>query len=605
MKKFIQWEKIPTQKSRGIEAVRCPECDEIRTDKRDKSLKVFHNTGTANCFYCGAFSIKETETNSFQTKKEYKLPSQEWKNYTDLPDKLVQWVWSERMISQNTLNQFEITQEEVYFPQVQKKQNAIVFNYFEGETLVNKKYRGVIKQGNETKKAFTQHTGGKPIFYNINSIIGQDECYIVEGEFDVLAMYEVGIKNVISLPNGANDNDDFWINSEKYLKDIKKFIIATDKDEKGIQVREKIAQRLGRYRCVYLEYDSKDANDDLKSGKLIKTIKNEYRFNIGGTYNSFDLLDETLKLYHQGLPQTIKPKSEMFKGLNEIFSIMMGQLTVVTGIPSHGKSSFVDWYCLNLINDFDYKLSIFSPEHNPLGLYNSKFASLTIGKRFYEGTNRMSEEDLLSYTEWSKEKIYYTTSEQGINSDWDWLLEKFKEQMFTYGINIFIIDAWNKVLMPKGLNGKNGIDEILTRITSFCIQYNVHIFLVAHPTKMKKDEKTKKYEIPDLYSVSGSSDFRNQTHNGLCVYRDFGDNNQDGYTMVINLKTKYDFQGEIGGQSIFKWNNLNRRFYCDGTESNYNLINKNINVIEEKQENIIEEDNYFNLTPNEEFDCPF
>lgn len=589
MKKFIKWDSLQFKKYSGKEPIRCPECDEIRTDKKDKSLKIDHDKGFGSCFYCNAYTIRDISENN--VKKDYNLPLQQWRNFTQLSDKLVKWCWSDRMISQNTLNQFEITQEEIYFPQIQKKQNAIVFNYFEGEVLVNKKYRGVLKQGEETKKLFTQHTGGKPIFYNINSIIGQNECYIVEGEFDVLAFYEIGIKNVISLPNGANDNDDFWINSERYLKDIKKFIIATDNDEKGILVREKIAQRLGRYRCVYLEFNSKDANDDLKLGKLTKTIQNEKRFSIGGTFNSYDLLDQTLRLYNEGLPKTIYPKSEMFKGFNEKFSIMMGQLTVVTGIPSHGKSSFIDWYALNLVKDYDYKLSIFSPEHNPLELYNSKFSSLTIGKPFW-GNGRMSDKELLQYTEWSKEKIYYTTHEETITPDWDWLLDKFNEQMFTYGINLFIIDAWNKVLMPKGMNGKDGIDQILTRITTFCIQHNVHIFLVAHPTKMKKDEKTGKYEVPDLYSVSGSSDFRNQTHNGLCVYRDFGDENQEGCTLVFNLKTKYDFQGKITSSHKFNWNNNNRRFYSDGTESNYNIID---NVMPKQQENIL-------LTPNTEFD---
>ncbi len=594
MKKFIKWDSLEFKKDSGKEALRCPECDDIRTDKTDKALKIKHDEGFGNCFYCEAYTIRDISEKN--VRKDYSLPSQEWKNYTNLSDKLVKWCWSERMISQSTLKHFGISEEEIYFPQAKEKKNSIVFNYLEGDTLVNKKYRGVIKVDGEIKKTFTSHTGGKPIFYNINSIIGQDECYIVEGEFDVLALYEIGIKNVISLPNGANDNDDFWINSEKYLKDIKKFIIATDNDEKGILVREKIAQRLGRYRCVYIVFDRKDANDDLKAGELTKTIKNEHRFNIGGTFTSFDLLDDTLRLFNEGMPNTIKPKSEMFKDLNEIFSIMMGQLTTITGIPSHGKSSFVDWYALNLVNDYDFKLSIFSPEHNPLGLYNTKYASLAIGKRFFEGTNRMTENELLEYTEWSKEKIYFTTAEDKVSPDWDWLLEKFKEQMYTYGINMFIIDAWNKVLMPKGMGGKDGIDAILTRLTAFCIQNNVHIFLVAHPTKMKKDEKTGKYEAPDLYNVSGSSDFRNQTHNGLCVYRDFGDEINEGFTTVINLKTKFDFQGKIGEFAKFNWNGLNRRFYCDGTESNYNLINNNVFVLEKKEEL------NFNLTPNLNFD---
>ena len=110
---------------------------------------------------------------------------------------------------------------------------------------------------------------------------------------------------------------------------------------------------------------------------------------------------------------------------------------------------------------------------------------------------------------------------------------------------------------------------------------------------MKKTEKGV-YEVPDLYDVSGSSDFKNQTHNGLCVYRYFEDDNNEPCTHVINLKTKYDFQGTIGGNAKFNWNALNRRFYSDGTDSNYNLINNN-KIIEET----------FNLKPNEEFDCPF
>ena len=157
---------------------------------------------------------------------------------------------------------------------------------------------------------------------------------------------------------------------------------------------------------------------------------------------------------------------------------------------------------------------------------------------------------------------------------------------------------WGYILMPKGFQGKDGIDQILTRLTSFCIQYNVHVFLVAHPTKMKKHEKTGRYEIPDLYSVSGSSDFRNQTHNGLCVYREFGNDVEPGHTMVINLKTKYDFQGKITSSTKFNWNNDNRRFYVDG------CINSSKSLINYKNEETIEV--FDSLQPNTEFDnVPF
>ena len=57
---------------------------------------------------------------------------------------------------------------------------------------------------------------------------------------DVASLYEVGIKNVVSVPNGANDNDDFWINSEKYIKDIEQFVIAVDTDKTGEELKNAV-----------------------------------------------------------------------------------------------------------------------------------------------------------------------------------------------------------------------------------------------------------------------------------------------------------------------------------------------------------------------------
>jgi len=132
--------------------------------------------------------------------------------------------------NKSSLIDLGVTEEKYYQPKHKKEVNNIVFNYFEGDKVVNKKYRSA-------DKSFTQTTGGKPIFYNINSVIGAEEVYIVEGEFDVIALHSHGIKNVISVPNGANDNEEYWKNSEPYLKDIQKFIIAVDNDTKGKKLK--------------------------------------------------------------------------------------------------------------------------------------------------------------------------------------------------------------------------------------------------------------------------------------------------------------------------------------------------------------------------------
>ena len=247
---------------------------------------------------------------------------------------------------------------------------------------------------------------------------------------------------------------------------------------------------------------------------------------------------------------------------------MQGQLTVVTGIPSHGKSNFVEWYVLNLIHEYDLKSSFFSPEHHPIKMHFANFAQKAIGKPFYsdiDGVKRMTKDDYARFEQWSADRLYITAGEGADTIDWKWLIDKFKEQLFSFGINVFVVDAWNKVQMPQGYNGKEGIDRVLTELTAFCQQNNVQIFLIAHPTKMRKQDNGK-YEVPTLYDVSGSADFRNQAHNGFTIYRNFetDKNANDGNTTFFNMKTKMFFQGDIGAEIVFKYHVPTARYYIEG-----------------------------------------
>lgn len=576
MTNFIDWNTLDFKKLSGKEKLRCPNCDNQRTDKKDRSLLINHKEGFGKCFYCDSLTFREDKNNEVK-EKDYKLPIQTWKNYTNLSDNLVKFIEETRGINQYTLNALKITEEKYYQPKIQKEVNNIVFNYFEKDILVNKKYR-------DSQKNFTQSAGTRSIFYNINSAIGSDEIYIVEGEFDVLALYQIGVKNAISVPNGANDNDEYWENSKEYLKDVKKFIIAVDNDTKGKELKEKIAQRLGRYKCEYIEWKNKDANDDLKEGVLKETIKKRKRFPVSGTFTITDLKEDVLDLYDNGLPDTIYPKCYRFRPLKDVFSIMLGQLTTVTGIPSHGKSNFVDDYVLNLINDYNFKGSWFSPEHSPMSLYKTNLIEKVLGRNFWKDKQdnkgniipRITKDEINQYEEWAKEKVYLTGAEGDVLPTWSWLLEKFKEQMYSYGINIFVIDAFNKVILPKGMSKIDAINDILSKLTHFAQSNNVAIILVAHPTKMKKDEKTGLYAIPDLYDVSGSADFRNQTHNGFTIFRHFETENEEGKTVFYNMKNKFGFQGQMGRSVDFKYSSVNGRYYdIDSDEPLFSLIGYN------------------------------
>jgi twinkle protein len=99
----------------------------------------------------------------------------------------------------------------------------------------------------------------------------------------------------------------------------------------------------------------------------------------------------------------------------------------------------------------------------------------------------------------------------------------------------------------------------MDKLGMFCENYKLHCFLVAHPTKIMKDKQTGKYEVPNLYNISGSANFFNKTDNGLTVYRDFIDN----LTTVHIQKVKFNHWGKVG-YSDFQYHLNSGRYIENG-----------------------------------------
>jgi twinkle protein len=554
---MIDWQEIDLKgRHTGSLKTTCPKCSHNRKKKKDPCLSINIDKGLAKCWNCEEISVRDFKP---KETKQYKLPPQEWVNYTKLSDKLVKWFKDKRGISQGTLIDCKVTEELKFQPAKGKEANCVVFNYFEGNVLVNKKYR-------TADKCFTQEKDAKKVFYGINHVIESDEVIIVEGELDKLAMWEAGYKNCISVPNGANDLNDVFENCETYLKDVKVFYIAVDMDAPGIKLENELAKRLGKHRCKRVNWSQKDANDELLHGSIDNALKAAKPYPIEGTFTALDVSDDIDKLYKEGFEAPLKPKSQVWAALNEEFSMLRSQLTVVTGIPSHGKSNIIEHYCLDLIADNDLKMSFYSPEHFPMQLHHSQLSEKVIGKPFHSDTmecKRMTRSELEDYKKWSSERVILTAPEKGKVATWDWVLQTFEQQIFRYGVDLFVIDAFNKV-KRKNPDSLGEINDTLSRLTLFCQQHEVMCILIAHPTKMKKEENGK-YLVPTLYDVKGSGDFYDQAHNGLTVYRDY----EQEFTFIVPTKVKFKHQGKIGEQVKFRYCKSNGRYYPLGGKPNF------------------------------------
>ena len=178
----------------------CPMCSHERKseNKKKKCASYDWERGLGTCHNCNTTFQLHTFKRKGESDKVYIRPEQFTETSKKPDTKVIEWFKS-RGISQRTLEDLNVSEGLEYMPQTNKEENTIKFNYMMGGNLINIKYR-------DGRKNFKLYKGAEKIFYNIDSIVGHKFCVIVEGEMDVLALHEVGIKNVISVPNGATLN---------------------------------------------------------------------------------------------------------------------------------------------------------------------------------------------------------------------------------------------------------------------------------------------------------------------------------------------------------------------------------------------------------------
>ena len=545
MERMMEYDKlgitIPFGRTSGKVKTKCPQCSATRNNKTDKSLSVNLDDGLFKCHYCG-FSGSAKKREFVPMQKEYKKPK--WNNQTVLSDNLVKW-FERRGISQATIEALKITEGLEFMPQKSKECNTVQFNYFYNEELINVKYR-------TGDKCFKLVSGAELILWNIDSLRGQKETIITEGEIDAASYFECGFKSVVSVPNGANSTD-YLDNYIELFDEIETIYIASDTDRKGIQLKDELVRRFGPEKCKIVSYgkDCKDANEHLiKYGKesLKITIANAEDIKIEGVFSVKDNEDELNFLYENGLQKGYTIGHSVF---DKLISFETGRLCVVTGIPSHGKSEFVDEITTMLNVRYGMKFAYFSPENYPSTYLLSKLISKITGKKFGK--------DTLPYKEYVEAKEYmdnnfftiYPSDDLSVES----VLDKAKYLVKKKGIRGLVLDPWNKFehQASSGMSETQYTSKQLDTIINTAQKYGILIFLVAHPTKMKKVDGA--FEIPTLYDVSGSSHFYNKTDFGLTVYRDMIRN----VVKVCVQKVKFKHLGEIG-ETEFKYNMNNGRY---------------------------------------------
>ena len=526
-------------KTQGI----CPLCSHNRKPKNQKLKCASYDweRGLGTCHNCNSTFQLHTYERKGASEREYVRPVFSTKTHKAPSSKVVEWFKS-RGITQSTLEALNVSEGSEFMPQTGKNENTIKFNYFMGNQLINIKYR-------DGRKNFKLYKGAEKVFYNINSIVGHDTCVIVEGEIDALSLHEAGVPNVISVPNGAtlnHNNLDYLDNCIDYFEDKTKIILAVDADEPGTMLKQEFVRRLGAENCYIVDFaDCKDANEYLiKYGAddLKNAIHNAQQVPLENV-STLKTVENDLKDF---VKHGFKPGFQVgLQNFDKIFSTYTGQFITVTGIPSSGKSDFVDQMVVGYNNNYGWKTAFASPENQPIYLHAHKL----MRKHWGDMPSRSD----IGGDKWKQVANHVNDNYYFIDMDkysLESVLRKGAELVKRKGIKCLVIDPYNKVRDTNAVSDdvNRYTMDYLSKIESFCKKYDVLTFIVAHPTKMMRDQNGKIQE-PTMYNIKGGGEWYDASYHGLLVHRDYEAKN----TKVKVLKVKFQNLGENGGESYFTW----------------------------------------------------
>lgn len=398
--------------------------------------------------------------------------------------------------------------------------------YYRDGIEVNCKTRSI-----SGEKRFYQVQGGEKIFYNLEAIgYAQTECkplLICEGEMDCVVALQAGFL-AVSVPDGApakqieNEQSSKYEYLEDFPKDIE-VIICADGDAAGANLLHDLGARLGRHRCKWIQYPDgcKDLNDILlKQGleRVKQAIEQASWLKVDGVYKMRDL------------PPVATPYGQRLDVIP--ITIRKGDFSVWTGVPSHGKTSFMNYVCFTLAMK-GWNICNASFEQKPQTQHLYSLRTLYHGKQ----SRLLTDEEKREADKFIHEKYVFMVPNIDNDDDADlgWLLDKMAAAVFRYGTDLFVIDPWNELdhNYPKSAMSQTEYTGFAVKqLKKFAARHQVHVAVIAHPAKMQRN-KEGKYPMPTLYDIADSAHWFNKPDLGVIVHR-----NENGNIIKVQ-KSRY------------------------------------------------------------------
>lgn len=461
--------------------------------------------------------------------------------------------------------------------------DCLVIPFTRSGEVVRRKYRSLRPAEGQPK--WSAEKGGQRIAWNEDCL--RDEgllsqpLLITEGELDAMVAIQCGFARTISVPDGApppgeRSREDLEAGSKyDWLTEIKPFlvkdrvpeiIIAADGDENGAAMLQDLSVLLGRFRCKFLTYPKakdperrgrerlKDLNEVLEDygpQGVVQTIGRAAWLQVDGVYRMSDL------------PPLPAPRVHDigFDLLGENYRLRFGDFVVITGVPGLGKSTFANDLCCRVALKHGLKIAWASFEQAPQRDHRRALRSWygredLSGGRVGAQERNMTDGEIAAADAWIDAHHSFIVPGEDDDVTLDWMLDRMEAAVVRFGAQVIVIDPWNE--MDHSRNRDETMTEYVGRaikaLKRFARKFQVHLIVIAHPTKSAKDGDGK-YRMPTLYDISDSANWYNKCDLGIIVHRENPDD-----TLIKVQKSRYHEIIGRPGEVRMQYSKDERRF---------------------------------------------
>jgi len=448
------------------------------------------------------------------------------------------WIRVARHISRPTLERLGVASGTAYFPNLERKAEAVFFPYPQGW-----------KARSFPDKAFVAGKGFKLSFWNIERVLkaNPERVFITEGELDALALVEAGISPdaVLSVPNGAKERPADAPQDQEgygYVDDAmraglraKQFVWCGDADGPGRALRGDMVRLLGAARFHFVEWPEgcKDANAMLVSdgpAALRSLVEGgALPWPAAGIYRLRELPEPVpLTLWSPGFAEW---ESKVL--------LAPQTLSVVTGHPGHGKTALWAQIWFQVVRDYGVSICVASFETRAKPHLRRQLRTL-----YANGLEKvLSEREIAVADAWINEKYLFLEHPQQ-KPTLEWFLDMAEIAVIRHGARIVQVDPWNRLEGGRERNESETdyIGRCLRTMHGFAHDLNCHVQILAHPAKM---DATRRGSPPSLEDISGSKHWDNMVDQGFVVYRPkvFDGGNRKTEAVLYHRKSRFEELG--------------------------------------------------------------